>query len=97
MHAYTDGDWESQLLENFLEPAEIETSEVNEESDSNIVNPKPPTVKEVLDSLDVIKAFSNHDSKVFGAVMKAESAIKELILEGTSQRQSELTDFMIKN
>ena len=88
VHAYTDDDWETQLIEKFLSPAENETLEVGEESDSVIPIPEVPTVKEVLYSLDVIKAFSNYDSQVFGAVMKAESAIKELIFEGTCQRQS---------
>ena len=76
VHAYTDDDWETQLIEDFLSPAENETLEVDEESDSVIPIPEFPTVKEVLHSLDIIKAFSNHDSQVFGAVMKAESAIK---------------------
>ena len=58
--------------------------------------PEFPTVKEVLHSLDIIKAISNHDSQVFGAVMKAESAIKEFIFEGTCQRQSKLTDYLNK-
>ncbi|KAI6652943.1 Tigger transposable element-derived protein 6 [Oopsacas minuta] len=96
LHAYTDDDWETQLIENYLSPADNETLELDEESDSDIPISKAPTVKEVLYSLDVIKTFSNNDSKVFGAVMKAESAIKELISEGTCQRQSKLTDYLEK-
>ena len=69
---------------------------MDEESDSDIPTPKAPIVKERLYSLDVIKAFSNYGSQVFGAVMKAESAIKELILKGTCQRQSKLTDYFNK-
>ena len=53
-------------------------------------------VKLVYSSRLNVKAFSNHDSQVFGAVMEAESAIKELIFEGTCQRQSKLTDYLNK-
>ena len=47
-----------------------------------------------------MKSLSTNDSQVFEAVMKAESEIKELILEGRCQRQSKLTDytfFLIRN
>ncbi|KAI6648161.1 Tigger transposable element-derived protein 6 [Oopsacas minuta] len=36
LHAYTDDDWETQLIENYLSPADNETLELDEESDSDI-------------------------------------------------------------
>lgn len=86
VHIGESDDWEKDLAD----------AEKPEETDDEPCVMSCPTKKEVIRSLDILKAYVASDSEAYRAVMNTESHIHRIILKSARTKQSVLTDYFGK-